>query len=659
MWMIGIFLSGKCRLRISEMPPSSPTEVCIVLSEDKNFNSDDLVVKKVPIPSLDPGEVVELSINIELMTLDIPYGQYYAGVIIDCEDKVDEADDVNNNVCYWDTIIHLENPGKPDLTCKEIGTIYCDDWDIFLKDIWIQNIGKKASEATTVCVYLSKDNDFTDEDNILIETMDLPALGMNDSAELSANIELMNLDVPYGTYYVGLVIDCENLVMESDEDNNICIYDKVLKLEAPKNPDLTCQYLGDFNLGGTGAKENTLLTLNDVIIINNGDAPSETTKVGFYLSENDRITTGDLFIGRLDIPGLDPGQVVDLDFQVDLASLDIPYGEYYIGVIIDYEENVSESNEQNNICYFDKKLVFEEPGQPDLTCMQLGELTIDEDWKLAIRNLKIINIGSAKSDQGRVGIYLSSNTTISKSDYFLGSIVLKMLEPGQTAWLTFDAMLEGLDIPSGTYYVGIIIDDQYVVEESDEKNNICYYNTPKVTIDKKKPDLTCKENGTITCDDWDIYIEDAWVQNIGNGPSAPTKVCVYLSADNDFTDNDNYYVDYIYLDALEAGESIGLTEIIELANFKDLIPFGTYYIALVIDCENEVMESDEQNNICVYDKTITLEAPKMPDLTCKENGMISCDDWDIYIEDLWIQKYRGWPIRSHFFVSLPVADRFV
>ena len=58
---------------------------------------------------------------------------------------------------------------------------------------------------------------------------------------------------------------------------------------------------------------------------------------------------------------------------------------------------------------------------------------------------------------------LATNKTITKSDYFLGSIVLKMLEPGQTAWLTFDAMLEGLDLPEGTYCVGIIIDDEYVI----------------------------------------------------------------------------------------------------------------------------------------------------------------------------------------------------
>ncbi len=621
---------------------SGATEVCIVLSEDKAFNMDDLVVKKVTLPALEPGQVAELSINIELMSLNVPYGNYYVGVIIDCEDKVDEYDDLYNNICYWDVVLELEDPGKPDLTCEDIGTIYCDDWDILLKDIWIQNIGKKASEGAKVCVYLSKDNDFEDDDNILVKTMSLPALGMNASAELNANIELMSLDIPYGTYYVALVIDCEDEIMESNEDNNICIYDKVVKLEAPKHPDLTCKYLGDFQLGGTGTNANSLLSLKDVIIINNGDAKSDATKVAFYLSENDKITTADLFLGEMDIPMLDPNEVVDLDFQVDLGVLDVPYGNYFVGIIIDYKDQVSESDEENNICYFNEKLKFEEPGKPDLTCMQLGEMTVDADWKLAIRNLKIINIGNAKSDLSRVGIYLSTNSTITKADFFLGSIVLKMLEPGQTAWLTFDAMLEGLDIEAGSYYVGIIIDDEYVVMESDEKNNVCYYND-KITIEKKKPDLTCAENGTITCDDWDIFIDGAWVQNIGDGPSAATRVCVYLSKDNDFTDGDNYYVDYIDLPALAAGESTGLSDIIELANFKDIIPFGTYYIALVIDCEGDVMESNEDNNICVYEKTITLEGPKKPDLTCAENGTITCDDWDIFIDNVWIQNIGDGP----------------
>jgi subtilase family serine protease/CubicO group peptidase (beta-lactamase class C family) len=623
--------------------PSGATEVCIVLSEDKNFTSDDRIIEKLSLPALAPGEVAELNASIELMNLDVPFGEYYVGLIIDCEDKVDEADDIFNNICYWETIIKLEDTGKPDLTCKEIGTIYCDDWDIFLKDIWIQNIGKKASEATTVCVYLSEDDDFTDEDNILIKTADLPGLEMNGTAELNVNIELMSLNVPYGTYYVALVIDCEDLVMEADEDNNICIYDKQITLEAPKQPDLTCKYLGDFNLGGTGAIGNTLLTIEDVIIINNGEAKSDATKVGFYLSENDRITTADLFLGDLDIPMLEPDAVADLDFQVDLEVLDVPFGSYYIGVIIDYEENIPESDEQNNVCFFDEKLKFEGPQEPDLSCMDLGKLTIDENLKLAIRDLKVINIGNAKSDQSRVGIYLSANTIFTNADFFIGSIPLKMLEPGQAAWLDFDAMLQGMDIPTGTYYVGAVIDDENAVSESDEQNNICYYNTPKVTIDNKKPDLTCKETGTMTYDDWDIYIEDAWIQNIGDGPSEATKVCIYLSEDDDFTDGDNYYVDYMELEALEPGETAGLSDIIELVNLKGIVPFGTYYIALVIDCENEVMESNEDNNICVFDKTITLEKPAKPDLTCKETGTMTYDDWDIYIEDAWIQNIGDGP----------------
>ena len=70
-----------------------------------------------------------------------------------------------------------------------------------------------------------------------------------------------------------------------------------------------------------------LLKLEDVIIINTGDAKSEATKVGFYLSVNSKITTADLFLGEVDLPMLNPNQVADLDFQVDLSAFNVPYGD--------------------------------------------------------------------------------------------------------------------------------------------------------------------------------------------------------------------------------------------------------------------------------------------------------------------------------------------
>ncbi|MEL7120803.1 MAG: CARDB domain-containing protein, partial [Bacteroidota bacterium] len=732
---------------------SSKTEVCVYLSTDLTFDSDDLLVKTLNVPSLTPGYMSILNANIELMDLDMPKGKYYVGLVIDCEDKVMESDEYNN-ICYWsDPYLEIKDKKKPDLECWNRGDITVDDWDILITDIKVANIGDAKAGASKVCIYLSTDLNFNSND-YLAKELDVPSLEPGYMAVLNANIELMDLDLDPGNYYVGIVIDCHDDVMESDEYNNLCYWDyTIANIPEKGKPDLECgdlgvlniynnlididdliirntgdadagpgrvgiyisentnittsdYFLGSVDFNGVDAGEsisidfvqsyaslnlpvdnyfigiiiddeeditesdetnnkcyydtklnivkpgkpdlecgdlgvlniyNNLIDIDDLIIRNTGDADAGPGRVGIYISENTNITTSDYFLGSVDFNGVDAGESISIDFVQSYASLNLPVDNYFIGIIIDDEEDITESDETNNKCYYDTKLNTVKPGKPDLTCLDRGTLKVSDVTNvLTIEDLKVINNGSGSSQATKVAFYLSTNTNFTNSDILLGTEDVQALAAGQTDWIDFSVDLDNFDIPDGDYFVGIVIDYTFTVSEVYENNNICYFETPKVKMTPKpKPDLTCKSRGELYIDDWDINITNIQVKNVGGASSSNTKVCIYLSTDTNFGNNGDYLVKELYLKGLSANEVEYLnTGNIELMPLN--IPYGHYYVGLVIDCGDKVMESNEYNNVCYWDNKVELSANEKPDLTCKSIGTIELDEEELEIKSLKI-----------------------
>ncbi|MBE3123843.1 MAG: cadherin domain-containing protein, partial [Planctomycetes bacterium] len=86
------------------------------------------------------------------------------------------------------------------------------------------------------------------------------------------------------------------------------------------------------------------------------------------------------------------------------------------------------------------------------------------------------NNGSTGAGGFWVDFYLSSNSTITTSDKYLGDYYVSGLPPGSctlplTATLTLPARNDAFWSNDGTYYVGMIVDSTGAIPESDETNN--------------------------------------------------------------------------------------------------------------------------------------------------------------------------------------------
>lgn len=90
-------------------------------------------------------------------------------------------------------------------------------------------------------------------------------------------------------------------------------------------------------------------------VMNIGDVPSQKTTVDFYLSEDQTLDPGDIFLRTYKLKALKPGQVKGIDPKVKLTNVELE-GRYLIAVI-DPQDIVDECNENNNTAVSDPIVV--------------------------------------------------------------------------------------------------------------------------------------------------------------------------------------------------------------------------------------------------------------------------------------------------------------
>ncbi|MCG6186811.1 M6 family metalloprotease domain-containing protein [Maribellus maritimus] len=206
---------------------------------------------------------------------------------------------------------------------------------------------------------------------------------------------------------------------------------------------------------------------------NNGDFTSETSNIGFYLSDNTTLTTSDYLLGTLSLAELDSGETIQKTFGVNILNKipGLPEGSYYLGYIIDYQDLNDETDETDNSYLYLAKTV-EHVLYPNLTYNTEANLLEITSAKINV-DLQVENNGEKPSGTCNVGYYLSEDVNISGSDYFLGYSSLGQLAVNDTEKKSFTANIDEIngDINRGTYYIGYIIDYLNNNNELNESDN--------------------------------------------------------------------------------------------------------------------------------------------------------------------------------------------
>ncbi len=218
---------------------------------------------------------------------------------------------------------------------------------------------------------------------------------------------------------------------------------------------------------------NGTLAEVDLQVQNTGDRASDDFIVAFYLSKDRNISLSDIFIGSKTISHLSAGESNNIAFLKDVKEVDpeIAEGNYYVGYIIDYLDEIDEISEANN------SYLFLNPGinidyKSELTFVETRNRLGISPSRIDI-SLEVTNQGEAESPSGKTGFYLSDDLSLSRSSFFLGETEFQSLLAGERRECSFSQQISSLEgrLTEGTYYVGYIIDHENKITEINENNN--------------------------------------------------------------------------------------------------------------------------------------------------------------------------------------------
>lgn len=268
-------------------------------------------------------------------------GDYYFGVIVDPADALVELEE-GNNVAHDPATVSIT---APDIDLKALSVTSND----FTVDTGQQvtltsavgNEGSDASPIFGVSFYLSSDANITAADKLICSKDSADTLAP--AAQTSVASACTIPGVAGGTYWLGAIVDPAGTLEETDETNNAVA--SVAQMQV-KVPDVDLQYELVWDNKGIPPSPGDTVTYK-LQVRNNGTAASPP-KFGATLrfSLDMTITLADPEICTVSI-GPVPAKTIT-EFTFDCKIPNVPPAWYYLGAIIDPDNQVPETNETNN-----------------------------------------------------------------------------------------------------------------------------------------------------------------------------------------------------------------------------------------------------------------------------------------------------------------------
>ena len=306
-----------------------------------------------------------------------------------------------------------------------------------------------------------------------------------------------------------------------------------------------------------------------VTVKNQGDADVTASRVHYYVDGAQK--------GASNVFSIPAGETVLKTFVWKVEQL-----AYAVRAIVDYNDNVPESNETNN----DKKIIFSGAliPAPDLIVQDITWSPLNPSPGDTVTFTIIVeNQGNGNAADPEVYYYVDG---VRK-----GSTTISLIPAGTTSEVTFTWKSE-----TGQHTIYAVVDYQDNIPESDETNN-----------DKEIASS-------------DIYLADLVIQNITWSPQSPSlwdTVTFFFTVKNSGDGAAGTSSLYYYIGEYAKG-AVPVASIppggTASGNFTWSAAVGKSTIAAVADYYNAVPEDDENNNM----KQVTIPQPTIADLIIQD-----------------------------------------
>jgi subtilase family serine protease len=375
-----------------------------------------------------------------------------------------------------------------------------------------------------------------------------------------------------GLHSIRITLDYDNRVTENDENNN------VRTVYFPP-PDLTIQ---EVSIAPQEAAVREPVTIT-VTMLNRGEGKAVAPSVSYFVNGE----LGD----SLEFPDMEPGAALTRTLTW-LAGA----GPCNITVTADAAKVVMESDETNNERSLHYGTLTADLMIEDIVCTQ--DNPKDEDD--ITFGVVIGNQGSYAAGKSRVALYIDGER--------IGEHESSAVPAGGSFTEKFQIVVE-----SGEHTIRAVADATGLVPEIDETNNELEKAYSTVTPDLVVDGLTWSPTEALV---GDSVVFSVPVKNQGRATAESIHVALYVD-----------------------GEEIGNHDIMEIARGETVtktfnwtaLP-GSHEISVMLDMDNNVVESNEDNNTAV--RTIALpDAPGAGPLPTPEQGGGLLDDlwWLLYV----------------------------
>ncbi len=306
----------------------------IYLSADTNYDaSDRLVATGTAAIAGRPSLTFDA---LGTVPADIIPVSYYAVVVLDPNDVIDELDELNNVGVSPETVAIV----GPDVAVTEINgapSIY--HGQPYLIRSTLRNLGGTTARDFFYTFYLSDNQLVTATDPVLCE---FGPIDLAPGATLAVEHECVPpATLANGPYFLGAIADSTTVVLEGDERNNIRFRRPAIELRDPA-PDLVVRELSVPALAAVGEAFAVGRTIDNI-----GNAAGTGT-YALYLSTDttfDAATDPEVGRGTLTAPAFSRDNGVD---QARVGET-VLAGVYYVIYRLDPDAMLPELDETNNV----------------------------------------------------------------------------------------------------------------------------------------------------------------------------------------------------------------------------------------------------------------------------------------------------------------------
>ncbi len=462
-------------------------------------------------------------------------------------------------------------------------------------EITVRNNSVVPLSGVTADVYLSQDATVDPAtDTFLCRLATTATLNAGATGDLPITCTVPT-SVSSGNWRMGFIVDPDDDFAETNENNNDAITGGTTPVQTP--PNLTVENV-TFTPSTVAPGEEI-----DVSYIrsNTGGSAAGSFDIDIYLSTNNTIGAGDTKLCTVGIAGSAAGESIAAGVSCDVPS-SMSLNDYYVGVVLDEPGDVPESDETDNEAVSTTQVTVD--GDIDLEILNVNLLDTEGvaggvfDIELEMRNN-----GTFDAAPFEIGVLFSADSTVTTADTLACDVPTgAALGAGASLAVTLTNCAVP-SLPIGDYTVGVWLDSDQTVPESNENNNIRADAGDDFTI--RGVDLWVHDiglpSGTSGAPGDTLWVEYTR-ENIGNMGSGSFRLSVVLSTDATITTADTQAC-FANLTS-PAGDQV--TTALNGCTVPSLAA-GTYYAGVIIDAVDDVFEVDETNNIAVAPVTFTVQ----------------------------------------------------